>query len=81
MNIEQNTVQMMKKPKINISKKQKKEAILAVQKFLELVIEKGDTISEEEIYKFITDIGFNYHLDAVSSYLKDEDLWELAKNH
>ena len=30
MNIELNTVRMMKKPKINISKKQKKEAILAV---------------------------------------------------
>ena len=42
MNIELNTVQMMKKPKINISKKQKKEAFLAV---LMVVIAVGGTFA------------------------------------
>jgi len=40
MNIEQNTVLKMKKPKINISKKQKKEAIIA---FIMIIVAVGGT--------------------------------------
>ena len=42
MNIEQNTVQMMKKPKIDISKKQKKEAIIAL---IMIVVAVGGTFA------------------------------------